>query len=936
MRTIREAGRQGRVLFLGVIGTLLVATITTPVGDAHAQMHASTATLGTLKICKVAGFGVPVGTSFTFDYTTRSGSGTVTVPAGQAPGGYCVVAGTADGAYEITEVIPAGDGVSAITAVPAAGTADRQAGTFRGRLTAGTVTEVTYTDQETGGAPTGYLEICKQLEPSSATPPGVFVFNVNGLTVDVPPDACSAATEVRAGVETVTETSAPPFQMTGCSTTPAADEVSCDPSEATAMVNVSAGGVPAETVLTVSNGTGEEDGRLGAAARAPSSHSDRRRRQTSPPRTGTLKVCKVAGFGVSVGTAVTFADTTRSGTGSVTVPAGPAPGGYCVVVGTVDVGRYRISEMVPDGDTVTAITAVPPGGRTSRATGTFSGTVRAAQVTEVTFTDQSVPAGSRTGYLEICKQVVTSPAEAPPSAFSFSVDGQTVDVPAGACSPAIEVLAGTATITENGQTPPYQLMGCTTIPTPRLQSCFAGGTATVAVHAGAVSSETVLTVTDGGTLPDVPLPAGVKSMASDGGNAGDCAVLTTGHVYCWGYNLEGELGDGTTTTAFYAPVAVTGITTAMSITSDTSGYCALLTSKRIECWGDNTYGELGDGTSTGPSNCGGSPCSKTPVPVIGITNAVNVTGGTSSAQDGSGPNNYCAVLTTGAIDCWGGNGNGGLGIGNSTGPSICHGAPCSTTPVTVSGIANASSIVSAESTSWCAILTTATVDCWGANIYGELGIGTTVDSSVPVTVSGLSGVVSIVSDGWGYCVLLSSGVVDCWGGNLFGELGVGTTTGPNTCYLSQPCSTSPVTPSAISHAVSLILAYRSYCVVLTSGAVECWGDNRLGQLGDGTSTGPTICASGVPCSPVPVTVTGISNAVSVDGSGSGDCAVLMTGSVSCWGANGAGELGDGTTTNSSIPVGVIGVATAATVIGDGNSFCAVLTSQALVCWAFLF
>ena len=130
------------------------------------------------------------------------------------------------------------------------------------------------------------------------------------------------------------------------------------------------------------------------------------------PNYGTLKVCKVAGFGVAVGTPITFNYKTKSGSGTVTVPAGPAPGGYCVVVGTFSPGAYAISEVIPEGDTVTSITAVPSGGKAKLATGTFTGKITAQAVTEVTYTDQDVPAGRKTGYLEICKDVPPGPAGA--------------------------------------------------------------------------------------------------------------------------------------------------------------------------------------------------------------------------------------------------------------------------------------------------------------------------------------------------------------------------------------------------------------------------------------------------------------------------------------------------------------------------------------------
>ena len=207
---------------------------------------------------------------------------------------------------------------------------------------------------------------------------------------------------------------------------------------------------------------------------------------------GILKICKVAGLGVSVGTPFTFSYTTVSGGGTVTVPAGPAPGGYCVVAATSRSGAYTVTENASSPPTyVTGITAVPPG---SAKGSTYKGKLGVG-VTEVTYTDQSVPL-TESGYLEICKQLAAGATSSGTQLFQFTVDGQTVSMPAGACSSAIEVLAGSETVTETPVSP-YVMSACSTIPAADLVSCNpTGNTATVTVTAGAVSAETILTVTN--------------------------------------------------------------------------------------------------------------------------------------------------------------------------------------------------------------------------------------------------------------------------------------------------------------------------------------------------------------------------------------------------------------------------------------------------------
>jgi len=233
---------------------------------------------------------------------------------------------------------------------------------------------------------------------------------------------------------------------------------------------------------------------------------------------GTLKICKVAGYGVAVGTLFTFNATTGSGSSTVTVPAGPAPGGYCKVVGTVAAGAYTTTEVIPAGDGVTSISGVPAG-TPNLGAGTFSGTIAAGLVTEVTYTDQRVR-GVTTGYLEICKQTLSPFVVTSSDYVYFGFNGNVTPpgdagaVPADACSPAIQVPAGPLTVSElapskNGNE--YFLQTCSTIPAVSLVACNPGGGgtgyATVTINPGNVSTETILNLCDvTDTLPKLTCP----------------------------------------------------------------------------------------------------------------------------------------------------------------------------------------------------------------------------------------------------------------------------------------------------------------------------------------------------------------------------------------------------------------------------------------------
>jgi len=327
---------------------------------------------------------------------------------------------------------------------------------------------------------------------------------------------------------------------------------------------------------------------------------------------------------------------------------------------------------------------------------------------------------------------------------------------------------------------------------------------------GQLGNGTLGSGTDSPTPVDVSGITTAASIAAGGSHS--CALLTDGTVKCWGRDDKGQLGNGDETTADSAtPVTVTGITTATSLALGFSYSCALLTGGTVKCWGYNDYGNLGDGTRAN---------SATPVDVSGITTATSIA---------SGRNHVCALLTDGTIKCWGHNGDGPIGNGVVSREQ--------TTPVNVTGIETATSIAAGG---WhtCALLTDGTMMCWGWNIKGQLGYETDPedDRRYPDIVSGITTATSIGLGGYHSCVLLTDGTVKCWGENIYGQLGNGTTT-PQT-------STTPVDVSGITTATSIALGFHHACALLTDGAVMCWGYNFYGQLGNGTISDPTVNNAG--------------------------------------------------------------------------------------------
>jgi alpha-tubulin suppressor-like RCC1 family protein len=174
---------------------------------------------------------------------------------------------------------------------------------------------------------------------------------------------------------------------------------------------------------------------------------------------------------------------------------------------------------------------------------------------------------------------------------------------------------------------------------------------------------------------------------------------------------------------------VPGLTGVTAIAAASESTCALLSGGTIECWGDNEYGELGDGTTAGPETCEFTgPCSTSPVAVLGLSNATAIA---ASAFD------VCAILTDQTVRCWGNDdvgqiGNPGSGVGTET---CSDGSPhCATSPTTVSGLTKVTALAMGGDSA-CALLMGGRVECWGSNETGELGNGTTTNAPAPALVS---------------------------------------------------------------------------------------------------------------------------------------------------------------------------------------------------------
>lgn len=408
-------------------------------------------------------------------------------------------------------------------------------------------------------------------------------------------------------------------------------------------------------------------------------------------------------------------------------------------------------------------------------------------------------------------------------------------------------------------------------------------------------------------------PMDVRGLSEVTGIAGGafhtCAIAQSGLVKCWGDNRFGQLS-GKPGSVGYLTMDVVGLPGRISaISAGGSHTCALTESGGVVCWGNNKYGQLGD-SSLIPTPAPMQTEAQGTEPVAPVpSNTPPISSGATSIA--AGHSHTCAVTGVGEVECWGNNEHGELG--NSTTTASLH------VPVYVSGL---NSRVRAVVAGWghtCALTTSGGVKCWGYNQNGELGNGTNTSSNKPVDVRGLStGVKSLEAGDDHTCAVMESGGVKCWGFNEYGQLGDGTAIDRNT----------PVDVQGIIPPVVMVAAGWGHTCALTSqGSVKCWGNNHYGQVGDGSS---------IENLHTPVNVAGLAYGVTaISADGGHTCALLDRGVLVCWGNNKYGQLGDGTAEVREVPVPVVGLTTGiAKVVAGWNNTCVVKTSGDLVCWGW--
>jgi alpha-tubulin suppressor-like RCC1 family protein len=367
--------------------------------------------------------------------------------------------------------------------------------------------------------------------------------------------------------------------------------------------------------------------------------------------------------------------------------------------------------------------------------------------------------------------------------------------------------------------------------------------------------------------------------------------VSSGTPWAWGFNGDGELGNGTRSDSS-SPVEVTGLPNNVMATAIAGGEfhsLALMSDGTVWAWGDNFTGELGNGTTNASSR---------PVEVRGLPN--------KAIAIAAGDYHSLALTSDGTVWAWGLNATRQLGNGTinySSSPVEVTGLPNNVMATAIAGGAGHSLALMSDGTVW----------AWGWNFKGQLGNGTTNDSSSPVEVRGLPNkAIAIAGGAYHSLALMSDGTVWAWGLNTFGILGNGTAND----------STSPVQVEGLPNKATAIAGGLDHSLALMSdGTVWAWGWNGVGEWGSFT----TYSSSS------PVEATGLPHmAVAIAGRGLHSLVLMSDGTVWTWGHNGSGQLGDGTTTDHSLPVQVSLSNKATAIAGGEQHSLAIVAGQPLI------
>jgi alpha-tubulin suppressor-like RCC1 family protein len=338
-----------------------------------------------------------------------------------------------------------------------------------------------------------------------------------------------------------------------------------------------------------------------------------------------------------------------------------------------------------------------------------------------------------------------------------------------------------------------------------------------------------------------------------------------GTMWVWGDDIYGELGDGgalgsSTYNGSNVPLPIVGFNGTIATAEGATHTLALHADGTVWAWGDNSSGQLGVNSTTS---------SPAPVQVSGINDAVAVTAGSGFSL---------ALQADGSVWAWGNNSAGQLGDGSTVNRLV---------PVPAKGVAGVMAVAAGTDFAY-ALASDGTVWAWGADGHGQLGDNSTTGTSTPAKIANLSGIVQIAAGNAHGLALDASQNVWTWGANGSGQLGNTTTTD------------SGIPAQLASFTAQMVAAGGSHSLAIQDGGVLAWGLNSSGQLGDGTTTNrlSPVWVSALPSG---------TNVIDIGGGQTHSTALDQTGTIYTWGDNSTGQLGNGGTTNSSAATAMSGL-----------------------------
>ncbi|NDD97506.1 MAG: hypothetical protein EBZ93_08405, partial [Actinobacteria bacterium] len=461
----------------------------------------------------------------------------------------------------------------------------------------------------------------------------------------------------------------------------------------------------------------------------------------------------------------------------------------------------------------------------------------------------------------------------------------------------------------------------------------------------------------GDNLPTVDLGTGRTAISISAGSNHTCSLLDDNSVKCWGDNTNGQLGlgdtnargDGASEMGNSLGVVPLGVAATSVIASDTTT-CATINGGQLKCWGANVFGQLGIGSTNSQGDGSGE--------IAGLA-AVNLGTGRTAIGVAPGYEFTCALLDDQSLKCWGRNGIGELGIGTAEGGIIGDHAIGDTAgemgnSLTAVNLTTSFPVASMALTQWssCAMFVNGKVKCWGRSHYGQLGYedlltrgdgASEMGENLPFVNLGTGRTAVSITSGWAHvCVLLDNGSVKCWGYNSDGELGIGDAIEKGLGAGQMGDNLVAVNLGTGRTAVAISAGEYHTCAILNGGDVKCWGRNDLGQLGLG-DTNNRGDGSGEMGDNLPVVNLGSGRtAVSISGGQYHTCARLDNNTLKCWGHSGDGALGYGDTATrgddpnemgENLPVVNVGLGRTVVMVKAGATHsCAILDNDGLKCW----